>query len=140
MDGDKTLIADTAQRPEYLEFASRLTGTKAFGECSTIAIHDDSLLAVLVYNAKDEANIGISIASTSPRWCSKLSLKVIFGFPFVQLGLNRVTATIRETNRKSISVVERLGFILEGELTQYYTSGESAMIYGLTKDNCRWIK
>lgn len=134
------MLVDTSQAPEYLEFVSLLTGTKDFGPCKTIAIHDNTLLAVLVYNSMDEANIGISIASTSPKWCSKLSLRVIFGFPFIQLDLNRVTATIRESNHRSIDTVKRLGFTLEGELKQYYENGESAMIYGLTKDNCRWIK
>lgn len=131
---------DTSQDPEYLEFVSKLTGTKDFGECKTIAFYGDELQAVVVYNAQDESNISISIATSTAKWCTKLTLKVLFGYPFQQLELNRVTACIRESNSKSLSLVQRLGFILEGELKQYYDNGESAMIYGLTKDNCRWLK
>lgn len=130
---------DTSQAPHYLDFASRLTGTKDFGPCKTIAILNHGALAVVVYNAQDEMNIGISIATSSPKWCSKRVLKVIFGFPFIQLGLNRVTATINENNAKSISLVERLGFQKEGYLRQYYDNS-GAVIYGITKDECRWLK
>jgi len=130
---------DTSQDPRYLEYVSELTGTKSFSNCKTIAFWGDGLLAVVIYNALEEKNCGISIATSSPKWCTKLVLKAIFGFPFIQLKLARVTATIRESNAKSRSLVERLGFILEGELKQYYENGESAMIYGLTKDDCRWL-
>ena len=133
------LEIDTSQKPEYLQFVTRLTGTQDFGECKTIAFKKD-WLAVVVYNALDESNLGISIATDSPKWCSKAVLKVIFGFPFIQLGVNRITATIRETNEKSTELVKRLGFILEGQLQKYYATGETAMIYGMTKDNCRWLK
>lgn len=132
-------MIDVSQDPRYIEYVSKLTGTKDFGPCRTIAFWGDGLLAVVLYNAVDEKNCGISIASSTPKWCSKLALRVIFGYPFIQLGLNRVTATIRQTNDKSISLVERLGFIHEGELKQYYENGESAMIYGLLKDDCRWL-
>jgi RimJ/RimL family protein N-acetyltransferase len=134
------LKTDTSQDPEYLEWASILTGTKDFGPCKTIAFYSDTLEAVVVYNAFDEGNCGISIATSSPKWATKLSLRAIFGYPFIQLGLNRVTATINASNSKSISLCIRLGFRLEGELKQYYENGNSAMIYGLTKDNCGWTK
>ena len=132
-------MIDVSQRPEYLAFACEKTGVKDFGLCKTIAFWRDGLDAVVVYNAMDQSNIGIGIATTSPRWCTKRVLKVIFGYPFIQLGLNRVTAIVKETNLKSRSLVERLGFILEGELKKYYETGESAMVYGLLKDDCRWL-
>lgn len=134
------MIVDISQRPEYLGFVSKHTGTRDFGPCKTIAFYGDGLEAVIVYNAKDESNIGMSIASTTPKWCKKSVLKIAFGFPFMQLGLNRVTGIQNEFNHKARSLVERLGFELEGEMKQYYQNGESAMIYGMTKDNCRWLK
>ena len=132
---------DTSQNPLYLEYASNLTGTKDFGENKTIAFASDEnkIMAVVVYNALDEKNCGISIASSSPKWCSKLVLKIAFGFPFIQLGLNRVTGTIRDSNHKARKNAERLGFTQEGELKEYYENGESAIIYGLTKSECIWI-
>ena len=123
----------------YLEYMSRLTGTKDFGNCKTIAFWDDELLAVVLYNCLDEANCQMSIASSSPKWATKVSLKVAFSFPFIQLGLGRVSATIRESNQKSISLAERLGFKQEGMLREYYLNGENALIYGLLKRECNWL-
>ncbi len=134
------MIVDVSQKPRYIEFISELTGTKAFGNCKTIAFIDGSKLMVTLFNKLDERNIEISVATSSSKMCSKRILKIVFGYPFVQLGLNRVTATINEANEKSLSLVKRLGFQLEGELKQYYDNGNTAMIYGLTKDNCRWLK
>lgn len=134
------MYADTSQSPEFVDYVCRLTGTKAFGENKTIAFIDDELLAVVLYSGKDEQNIMMSIASSTPKWCTRKALKVMFGFPFIQLNLNRVTAYIRESNEPSISLVKRLGARLEGELGNYYESGESAMIYGITKNDCRWIR
>ncbi len=132
------MICDLAQKPEYLEFAQRLTKTKSFGACQTIAFVSDGVMAVVVYNAFDEQNCGISIATNSPKWCSRRVLQMIFSYPFSVLKLRRVTATIRQSNEKSRSLVERLGFDLEGELGEYYENGESAMIYGLKKRESRW--
>lgn len=131
---------DTGQSGRYLDFASRLTGAKFGPKSKSIAFFSDDrkLLSVVVYNAFEEKNCGISIATTTPKWCTKLALSVIFGYPFNQLGLSRVTATIREGNAKSLSLVKRLGFKREGELKQYYDNGESAMIYGLINKQSKW--
>lgn len=132
---------DVSQHKEYIDYVSRLTGTVNFGKCKTIAFwNDKKLMAVALYNMLDESNVSLSLATTNPKWCTRKVIKVIADYPFNQLGLNRVTAVIRESNTKSISLTERIGFTKEGELRQYYKDGESAMIYGMLKDECRWLK
>lgn len=138
---------DVSQNPDYLEFASCMIGVDFMDEygdtdANTIAFFSDDyeFQAVVVYNGREDANIGISIASATPKWASKSMLRVAFNYPFVQLGLNRVTGYIRETNTKARRNAERLGFKLEGEMRQYYKNGDSCMVYGLTKDECRWIE
>ena len=133
------MIVDTSQHPKYLAFVSDLTGTKDFGECKSIAFLYDDSAAVVVYNAKDEANINMSIASTNPKFCNRAMLKVAFAFPFVQLGLGRVTAVARDNNTDSIKFLERVGFILEGKMRRYYENGNSALVYGLTRSECIWL-
>ena len=133
---------DTTQNPLYRQWAAERTGVEDFGPCATIAFFNDDLelQAVVIYSHVFEKNCEISIASQSPKWCSKLVLKILFSIPFMQYGLNRLTATIRESNKKSISLVERLGFRRVGELEEFYESGESAILFGLTKKQCKWIK
>ena len=133
---------DTSQNPLYEQFACELTDTESFGPCKTIAFisaDNTELRAVVVYHGLDHRSIGISIASNTPKWCSKLVLKIIHGFPFIQMGCNRITATVRESNTKSRSLVTRLGYKQEGELKQYYSNGDSAIIYGLLKSECEWL-
>ena len=132
---------DTTQNPLYKQWAADKVGVTDFGPCATLAFFSDDLelQAVVVYSQVGEKNCEINIASQSAKWCSKLVLKISFAVPFIQYGLNRLTATIRESNTKSIALVERLGFRRVGELEQFYESGESAILYGLTKTQCRWI-
>lgn len=133
------MIVDTSQDPMHLVFVSKLTGTQDFGPCKTIAFLSENSKAVVVYNWKDESNIGMSIAATSPKWCNRKAIKIAFGFPFIQLGMNRVTSIIRETNEKSIKLVKGLGFRFEGEMRGYYENGDSALMFGLLKNECKWI-
>jgi RimJ/RimL family protein N-acetyltransferase len=134
---------DVSQNPDYLEFASYNIGTDFTEDtdANTIAVFTDDyeFCAVVVYNGREDANIGMSIASASPKWGSRDMLRTCFDYPFNQLGLNRVTGYIRESNTKARQNAERIGFKLEGELRQYYEDGESCMVYGMTKDECRWI-
>jgi len=134
---------DVSQDPEYLDIAADIIGVPHFNPdlTYTIGIFDDDceFQGVLLYNNWEEKNVSMHIASVTPKWCTKSVLKVIFTYPFMELGVNRVTAAIREGNTKSRSLVERLGFKQEGELRHYYDTGESDIIYGMTKEECRWI-
>lgn len=130
---------DTSQDPRFLEFATKITGTKDFGDCKTIAVIDEEILAVIVYNTFDEANCGLSIATSSPKWCSRRIIRICLGYPFLQLNLNRITCLIRESNTPSISLCSRLGFRPVGELKEYFHNGESALIFGLTRHECIWL-
>jgi hypothetical protein len=130
---------DTSQNPYFLRFAQGLTGVEDFGHCRTIAFYERDVLAVVVYNAVEDKNCGISIAANNPKWCTRTVLRCSFGYPFIQLGLNRVTGVIRASNERALSLNQRLGFKHEGEMREYYDNGESAMIYGLTKSECKWI-
>ncbi|TFH50112.1 MAG: hypothetical protein E4H01_02970, partial [Lysobacterales bacterium] len=89
------MYADISQAPEFIDFASKLTGTKDFGNCKTIAIVDDEILAVMVFNMFDESNCGLSIAARTPKFCSRRMIRLVMGYPFLQLKLNRITAYVR---------------------------------------------
>jgi len=129
---------DTSQKEEYLQFVTEMTGTKNFGPCKTIAFINDHGLAVVLYNGQDEKNIGMSIAASDPRFCTRKMIQVAFGFPFLQLGMNRVTSIIRESNERSIRLCVGMGFTHEGVLRGYY-GDEDALVFGLLKSECIWI-
>lgn len=95
---------------------------------------------VLLYNHFVWPNIGIHVAAREGAlWCYPDILYHIFAYPFEQLGCTRVTAPIKSTNRASIRTVEALGFTLEGTLRHAGRNGEDTLLYGMLKEECRWI-
>jgi len=66
--------------------------------------------------------------------------RALFSYPFNHLGVIRLTAFIRKNNRKSRSLVERLGFKLEGVHPLAIARKYTGLSYGMTRDQCRWIK
>lgn len=134
---------DVSQDPSYLEFASDVIGTdfRDDTDANTIAFFNDDyeFLCVAVYNGREDANIGMSVASVSPKWGMKSVLRVAFDYPFNQLGLNRITGYIRATNTQAIRNAERIGLKHEGTLRKYYSNGDDCLVYGMLKEECRWI-
>lgn len=134
---------DFSQDPEYLDIAADIIGIPGFDpeRTYTIAIFDDDceFQAVVLYNSYKEMNVEMHIASVSPKWATKGVLKVLFTYPFLELGVQHITAAVRENNHKARDMVGRIGFKQEGELRQFYDTGESDILYGMIKDECRWI-
>ncbi|WP_308283159.1 GNAT family N-acetyltransferase [Pseudonocardia nigra] len=58
----------------------------------------------------------------------------MLGFAFTRLELHRVSAAIGPSNARSIAVVERLGFTLEGRLRDHvFTNGawRDSLLYSI---------
>ncbi len=72
-------------------------------------------------------------------WLTPLNLKTIFLYPFVQLGCRRLTCHVARRNRVSRKFVTRLGFKLEGVRRAGMADGQDAMLYGMKRNDCRWI-
>lgn len=116
-----------------------------WGKCTAIGIaQDGDLIAGIVFNNFCWPNIEASIASTTPRWCSRRNLAAIFAFPFRQLGCRRMGATTGLTNQTARSFLCRLGFRQEGICHQAWPLSVAnptgdAVLYGMTPDECRWL-
>lgn len=109
-------------------------------QCSWITKVDENydILAVVVYSRFSPWNCEMSIASQSPKWCSRGFLKAAFHFPFNQWNLRRITAAVEPDNRKSIDMLERLGFIREATLSEWF-GDKDALIYRMTRKECKWL-
>lgn len=71
-------------------------------------------------------------------WSSHI-LRHLFSYPFLQLRVQRVQATIAKPNMVARRFVERLGFTLEGIGRKAHHNGKDAAIYSLLKEECGWI-
>ncbi len=133
---------------DVAQWVGRQLGIEDFGPCTAIGIIQGDikqprlrheLIAGVVYNWYREANIEMTIASTTPSWCKRAILAVLFWYPFEQMGLPRVTAVTEHANESVRAFVRRLGFREEGMMRRAYRNGNDAVIYGMLREECRWI-
>jgi RimJ/RimL family protein N-acetyltransferase len=133
---------------DVAHWVGRRLGIDDFGPCTAIGIlcgdintiklrHE--LIAGVVYNWYRQANIEITCAAVSPRWCTSRILRGLFSYPFEQLGCHRVTCVTEHTNESVRAFLARLGFREEGVMRRSYLNGNDAVIYGMLREECRWI-
>ena len=120
-------------------WAAKQLGTSGFGESRAIGVYDgEKIIASVVYFNYRHPNIEMAIASISPEWANKRTLKAFFSYPFIECNCNRVTVLVDSDNEQVRRFDERLGFVHEGTLRQGHPTGD-AEIYGMLKTECRWI-
>lgn len=72
-----------------------------------------------------------------PGWTTRASLRLIFSYPFRQLGCRRVTALVSEINAPMRNYCERMGFVREG-IKRQGLPGSDIYLYGMLREECRW--
>jgi RimJ/RimL family protein N-acetyltransferase len=73
-------------------------------------------------------------------WLTRDNLAQMFGYPFLQLGVQRVWGLVHRHNKESRRLAEKLGCRFVGTADGEYGPGQDAIIYSMTKGACRWIK
>lgn len=102
-------------------------------------VRRNKLLGGVVFDQYDERNILMSGGFTSPAWASPKTLRQLFAYPFVQLGLRRMTTITAANNASARALDERLGFKQEGILRAHYPGDVDAILYGMLREECRWL-
>lgn len=95
-------------------------------------------MAGVLYEDWNGANLMVHIAG-EPGWPCREYLRVIFDFPFNQVGARRLTAPICSTNKSAIKLVEKMGFKLESELVGATRLG-NLLLFRIFKDECRYLE
>lgn len=99
---------------------------------------DGELIAATVYNFYSGSSIAMSFAAVpGRRWLTRAYLATIFRYPFVQLGVRRVTGFIASRNTNSIRFAEHLGAKREG-LMRDALPDDDLLVYGLLRSECRY--
>lgn len=91
----------------------------------------------VVFTQYCRTNIVIATALEAP--FTRKFLRGIFFYPFLQLGVPRVTALVDADNEKSRKLVEHTGFVQEGLMRQAALSGD-VVVYGMLHRECRWLR
>lgn len=103
-------------------------------------VHRDQVVAGVVYHDWSETNTFISIATTSPAWCSRLTLKAIFGYAFNQMQVNGVSIIIRGGNRKwRKDLINRYGFTPKCKLEGWFKDCDGYLLR-MMRAECKWIE
>lgn len=109
-----------------------------FGNCSTITVWSGSnISAIAVYSSYNDVNCEITVAATNKWWARKEVINLLLKYPFDQLGCQRTTLLIRESNQPVLRLAEKIGFEREGCLRQFYPDGSNCIVFGLLKSERR---
>jgi len=131
------------------ERVSRWVATKIegqpieWGPHTCLAVLDEKrsrvVCGVVYSDYREPFDIRASIATEGPGWASKGVLRALFHYPFMQLGVKRITCLIAADNEKSQKLCEKMGFSLEGIHPVGWDGEKDAVSYGLKRENCKWI-
>lgn len=128
-------------RDELLEWAAARYDDNAIdSDTHAIGVEVDGLIeAVAMYNCFTDISCNIHVVSDGgKRWASRTFLREAFGYPFIQLGLNRLTALVPAKNTDALTLDLRLGFQVEGRMAEA-TDNDDLVVLGMLRRNCIWI-
>ena len=113
----------------------------SFGPCTALGVvKNNTLVGGVVYHNFVGFNLEVSLAFDDPRWCSRATLRTLFNYPFNQLGCVRITCITSKKNKKTRRLCEGVGWKLEGIHAKAYDGVETAVSYGMLREDCKWIK
>jgi RimJ/RimL family protein N-acetyltransferase len=129
------------QEERLLPWAQERIGVAFRRDAYTIGLEKDGeLVAVVVFDSFSQTDACMHIASDGTRaWMNKSLLIAAFAYPFVQLGLLRVTGLVPATNSDALAFDEHLGFVREGFHPRAGPAGCDLVSLGLLREHCRFI-
>ena len=98
----------------------------------------------IILEAKSPYDVHFTIAVDDPHVVTRKVIKciadIIFGGDVFGLDVARCTALVHPKNKQSRKSVQRLGFKEEGCLRKGFDGKSNAIIYGMLKEECIWLK
>lgn len=117
----------------------RTSGVWNPGRGVSIGLSEDgNLVAGVLYEDFNGANVMITVAAEGKNWLNREFLWFSFYYPFEQLKCKRITALIVSSNQDSIRFCEHLGFVHEATLKDAHPSGD-ILVFRMLKEDCRWL-
>jgi len=96
------------------------------------------IVGAVIYTNASPRNVVTSIVLEEPM--TRRFLYAVFWYPFEQLKVARLTATVEEWNAKSLLFCKHVGFRVEGRMVEAASDGGDVIVMGLLKRNCRFLK
>lgn len=124
------------------EWVGDRIGIKEFGPHETMGLIVDGVIKVgLVWcdYKPDIPSISMCLAIDDFRHITKGVMRSVFSYAFDELKVRRVTNTCSIENRKAIAINLRAGMVKEGILRKAYPDGSDMVIFGMLKDECKYL-
>ncbi len=100
---------------------------------------DNQLIAGVVFNDYNGANINMHVASDGSRhWLNREFLWFCFYYAFEQAKVKRITALIGEGNLAALRFNDHIGFTEETRLKDAHPNGDM-IVRVMFKKDCRWL-
>ena len=104
-----------------------------------IASSEGEIIGVAIYHNFRHTDVEVTFITATQRWATLGNVRALLHYPFIQLGVQRMTAITSKSNKKARKLLRGLGFLLEGT-HPYAAKGKTACTYGLYSDNAkRWL-
>lgn len=121
--------------------ASAFPHIESFGGCIGLGVaKGNRILAGVVIELKTPFDAHVSIYSIRPDVWTRRVIEEVFSYLFDHLGMVRVTCLTSKKNKRSRKIIRGLGFRHEGTLKKGLDGIRDAIVYGMTREQCRWIK
>ena len=124
----------------YVADGLRLDPEELLKGFSFAILHNNKLVGGVTFSDyRPDDSAWISIYTTDKHWCTAICLKQIFSIAFHALKCRRINALIRSDNHASISLATRCGFVFEGKMRKYFSTGQDALVLGMLASECKFI-
>jgi|TARA_R110000824_G_scaffold196779_2_gene380067 RimJ/RimL family protein N-acetyltransferase len=101
---------------------------------------DNKIMGVAIFNNYRQNDIEITFITATPKWATPGNIRGILNYPFIQLGVKRMTAITKKSNKQARKFLIRLGFDLEGVHPYAAKDGSSSCTYGLYQKKAeKWL-
>lgn len=133
----KTIVYDTPRVLAWMILRMKYPVSWPAAQAIGIA-RDGKLVGGVAFEGFGLADVNLHIVSEGKHWLTHEFLVHCFSYPFVQLGLRRVTGLIPASNHKSLRFAAKLGFKVEG-IARHALPDDDIVIHGMLKEECRYI-
>jgi hypothetical protein len=118
--------------------AKRVNGvfTPENSSCIGLLNKDGNIVAGVWYESYTKTSIMTHIAIEGKM--SKEFLSIIFDYPFVQLGVNKLIGPTNSNNDAALRFNDKLGFVEEARIKDAFPDGDMILLT-MTKDKCRFL-
>jgi hypothetical protein len=108
-------------------------------QCISRVTRDGQFLGGTIYTNYNGAVVWGHFAGIDG-WMSPELVWVSFDYPFMQLQVNQILATVGSTNERALTLVRKLGFKQLYKIKDGAPNGAHLILFSMSKANCKWLK